>query len=633
MTATLNQIGPNPPPAPRPTRWPRLRAFMHTVLGIAFVAFAGFATYAAANAYGARLADFKAVPIAFGVLLIAAAGVIVGLYRSNRTQRRRNNALEERIEALSDQEWERHAADTANHAKNRFLAMVSHEIRTPLNGILGMADLLLDTPLTPEQSTYAKAVRSSGNMLLSLIEEILDFSKIEAGRLDLDPAPFRLRPLIEDTVELLAPRAQAKGIELAAFVDDGLPHCLIGDAARLRQVLLNLVGNAIKFTEAGGVSLIVDPAVHGDDAEPGVAFHIRDTGIGIAAQAQVRIFEEFEQADSGSNRRFGGTGLGLAISKRLIEAMGGDICVESAPGEGSTFTCTVPLPAATGAHARDAAPPAAPKLARFDVLLASPGSIEAELVARRLKAWGARTRIVTTENSAQELLTTLQWDVVIIDGAFGRDTAEWLCKLIGPRVDHKLVLVTPADRDVLPALKASGFNGYLVKPVRTASLAARFDTGARPERASEPAIFAAPANNANAGGLAILVAEDNDINALLARNLLSKLGHRPVIATNGSDAVTAYVTAHAFGTPFDFVLMDLHMPGMDGIEATERIRIAERLSEAPRTPIIALTADAFPENRDDCLAAGMDGFLAKPLDREQLAAVLADHIPATSRAA
>ena len=195
------------------------------------------------------------------------------------------------------------------------------------------------------------------------------------------------------------------------------------------------------------------------------------------------------------------------------------------------------------------------------------------------------------------------------------------------------MLVTPAHRDVLPALKASGFNGYLVKPVRTASLAARFDTGARPERASEPAIFPPPANSANAGGLAILVAEDNDINALLARNLLSKLSHRPVVATNGSDAVTAYVTAHAFGTPFDFVLMDLHMPGMDGIEATERIRIAERLSEAPRTPIIALTADAFPENRDDCLAAGMDGFLAKPLDREQLAAVLADHLPATSRAA
>src|ERR1700680_5002674 len=213
MTATLNQIGSNPARAPRPPRWQRLRAFMHAVLGIAFVGFAGFATYAAINAYGARLADLKAVPIGFGLLLIAAAGAIIGLYRTNRSQRLRNDALEERIEALSDQEWERHAADTANHAKNRLLRMVSHEIRTPLNGILGMADLLLDTPLTPEQSTYAKAVKSSGNMLLSLIEEILDFSKIEAGRLELDAAPFRLRPLIEDTVELLAPRAQAKGIE------------------------------------------------------------------------------------------------------------------------------------------------------------------------------------------------------------------------------------------------------------------------------------------------------------------------------------------------------------------------------------------------------------------------------------
>jgi signal transduction histidine kinase/CheY-like chemotaxis protein len=518
----------------------------------------------------------------------------------------------------------RDQAESANRAKSRFLAMVSHEVRTPLNGILGMANLLHDTALTPEQSTYVKAVKTSGEALLSLIDEILDFSKIEAGRIDLDAREFDLIALIEETVELIAPRAQAKELEIASYVEDGLPRRVVGDAARLRQVLLNLAGNAVKFTDRGGVAIVVEPGVW-----PGeISVLVRDTGIGIAPQEQDRIFKEFEQGDGGISRKFGGTGLGLSISRRIVERMGGRIAVESIPGAGSAFRVVLPL-AASGNHD---APLAPPDLADTDVMIVAASTVESSLLARRLTRWGARVCVAPDAKVAAALLPERAWNAVFVDQAIGRAACEELARAAAA-VPRRFVLVTPAARAELPALKQAGFNGYLVKPVRAGSLAARMAPtegeferpGDHTEAAGEPA----PADAAK--GLAILVAEDNEINALLARALLTRLGHRPTVATNGYAAMDAWLSAREAGEPYAVVLMDVHMPGTDGIEATRRIRAAE--AGGARTPIVALTANAFEEDREACIAAGMDGFLTKPLDRERLAAALATAADAKAMAA
>jgi CheY-like chemotaxis protein len=503
----------------------------------------------------------------------------------------------------------RDEAEDAAGTQSRLLVTVSHEIRTPLTGILGMADLLLDTALSPEQATYVKAVKSAADTLLSLLDETLDLSKLEAGRIDLEARPFDLNALVEETVELLAPRAQAKGLEIAAYVDGRLPRCRIGDAARLRQVLLNLAGNAIKFTEQGGIAVEVKP---GPETE--VMIEVHDTGIGIPLDQQDRIFHEFQQGEAGRSSKFSGSGLGLAISRRIVERMGGRIAVESAPGAGSVFRVNVAVPPAP--QTRPAAL-AAPDLAAVDILIVAPDPV-GPLLARHLIDWGARTCLIPDARAAAALVGQRPWHAVFIDHALGAGASAALAGA-SAGIAHRIVLIRPSARHELPMLKAAGFSAYLIKPVRVSSLAARLaSSGVEFERGDTGDGRNIQITEPSPDGPTVLVADDNEINALLARTLLVKLGHAPTVASDGAAALEAWRVARAAGEPFRVVLMDVQLPKINGIEATRRIRGAEAAGGGPRTLIIGLTANCFGEEREVCLEAGMDDLLVKPLDRERL---------------
>ncbi len=443
-------------------------------------------------------------------------------------------------------------AESASEAKSRFLATVSHEFRTPLNGILGTADLLGDTRLDPEQRAYLKALQTSGRALLGLVDEILDLTRVEAGKLELMPAPFDPARLAEDVAELMAPRAHAKGLDIAAFVAAGMPAKLVGDEERIRQILVNLVGNAVKFTQSGGVALRV-----AHQPETGLSITVEDTGPGVAPERQEAIFLEFEQEDASTNRAHGGTGLGLAIVRRLADAMGGAVALASAPGQGARFTVTLPLPVA-----EQSALATLPLQGRRIAIVAE-GRFTAEAMAEAARSAGAEVRlsgdwagIATAGWTAGAKQAAKGPDSVIIDYALGAEPAQAILHAArAAGVREALVLISPQERRALGRPTDAGFSGHLVKPVRARSL---LDRLAGQTRVAEAVM--ADAAPQGAAGVRVLLAEDNEINAMIATRMLERAGAQVIWAQDGAVALREATSGLAEGAGFDLILMDVRMP-------------------------------------------------------------------------